>query len=314
MRTRRTGFTLVELLVVIAIIGILIGMLLPAVQQVREAARRTTCANNLRQISLSQLNYETAFQFFPKWRDWYGPDSNGDHKGDVEGWAPLFASLQFAESNNLFDFWIEAAVTLQNDNGWSWIYLEEIDYTVQPATSWSPETYHCPSMPTAANLYINRYLTPPVPIETGVDYAPCEGAWIDDGGWRWVKGLQFTESISHVTDGTSNTIMFGECLGEVTGGIRTDISNMGWQWGMWAGDAIDETTGQYVYPYPALKPWVNSNGETPCYSWYQYSGSHPGVVVFAFVDGSTQMINRNVDYTPFTRLGAVEDGLNVGPY
>ena len=83
--TRRRGFTLVELLVVIAIIGILIGMLLPAVQQVREAARRTQCANNIRQLSLGAMNYESANMRFPP--GWLSNDNTSLASGP--GWASV---------------------------------------------------------------------------------------------------------------------------------------------------------------------------------------------------------------------------------
>ena len=101
----RRGFTLVELLVVIAIIGILIGMLLPAVQQVREAARRTTCMNNLRQIGLASLNFESARMSFPTaggqsnafWDT--GEELRQRHGHENLGW--LYQILPFMEQQNL---------------------------------------------------------------------------------------------------------------------------------------------------------------------------------------------------------------------
>ena len=93
----RKGFTLVELLVVIAIIGVLIGMLLPAVQAVREAARRTDCSNNLRQLALSNLNFESANGHLPA-----GVIDDDDDLRDAisTGWIPLFP---FLESNSIAD-------------------------------------------------------------------------------------------------------------------------------------------------------------------------------------------------------------------
>ena len=96
-KSRHSGFTLVELLVVIAIIGILIGMLLPAVQQVREAARRTSCANNLRQLGLAAMNYESSFQQFPP-----GIVDDDDDLTDAlhSGFVYLLPNI---EKNNVYD-------------------------------------------------------------------------------------------------------------------------------------------------------------------------------------------------------------------
>lgn len=108
----RRGFTLVELLVVIAIIGILIGMLLPAVQQVREAARRTTCSNNIRQLALAVHSYESARQRFPVNQIGAGAPTSGGFAAGYYSW--MVPVLPFIEQQNVFN---QFDLTVNNGDG-----------------------------------------------------------------------------------------------------------------------------------------------------------------------------------------------------
>ena len=143
----RFAFTLVELLVVIAIIGILIGMLLPAVQQVREAARRVACLNNLRQISLAALNYESAYQQLPSGLNNQRGGARGEpvfpraapysFAGRPHGWGAFI--LPFAEQNNLYDQLTEAT------NNWDDHFWHALGPDGQPVASKIIPMYICAS-------------------------------------------------------------------------------------------------------------------------------------------------------------------------
>jgi prepilin-type N-terminal cleavage/methylation domain-containing protein/prepilin-type processing-associated H-X9-DG protein len=180
---RRSGFTLIELLVVIAIIAILIGLLLPAVQKVRDAAARMKCSNNLKQIGLAMHMYHDSYQYFPASFSKNPPQLQNN-------WGWLTSLLPYVEQAPLY-------ATLNTTN----VAFGANSYT----TGFVPPTFLCPSDPAASNVanpYFSGYAR--------TNYLVSEQ--VSDGGSQY--------NMNVITDGLSNTIMAGERDGSTqVGGI-----------------------------------------------------------------------------------------------
>ncbi len=287
---RRTlhGFTLVELLVVIAIIGILIALLLPAVQAARETARRLQCSNKLKQIGLAALNYESAYRTFPI-------DMSHFNEGGAQlnGASWLVRILPFLEQAPLWEA-LDLDGAAQEGKG----IFNDANHSIIRQT---PDIYLCPSDAIAEPVKTNVWRAVPSGLPLGVtSYAGVLGPH-DAGnssifggepdchnytsyGTRECSGMFWRHSflrpvtIASITDGTSKTLMAGE--------VRPDLNDfMVWPIGNGVM-AFTNSPINYRAPEP-VDPW----------DWRQQSGfrsAHPGGAGFVFADGHVSFLSEAI--------------------
>jgi len=312
-RSPRSAFTLVELLVVIAIIGVLVALLLPAVQMARESARRTQCGNHLKQLGLASQNFNDVRNFLPPTRV---SNDGTDAAQNWLTWAVLL--LPYVEQQNYYNQWdLTMAYELHN---------------VQ-VTKQAVPVYFCPSRrrPTAA--YSNE--TPSGGLS---DFASCGGRGPNDGVnaqgepnqyahgammcARWVmqtsplrvakwEGLV---RLATVTDGTSNTMLFGDKNVRRTTkwGSAEDRNVYGFTNAnnvrRFAGLDLKDGTSQYKLDgYTAAEV-------TQAIDNRAFGSLHPGVCQFVFVDGSVHALRNNTSLVTLGQLAEKDDGGTIGDF
>ena len=322
---KRRAFTLVELLVVIAIIGILIALLLPAVQAAREAARRSHCANNMKQIGLALHNYFDSYKAFPAAGRGYGMCTGTPVNGEVKNSNGLVAILPYMEQQPLYDqFNHEEAYSDSNIRSGGTVVGDPATNGNAALSEQVLQAFICPS---DNNGPKDRTLV-------GIHYGPARGftgaatnydfitsAWTDFSNCnsymtstnKRMFGEESATRMAEVTDGLTNTFMLGE-----TTKYHVNGRAFAWAYRAWVMTGVD--------PYPSARdaginlwhmPWVHPTWASPPYTpvsgrtrtWWSAAASlHPGGCQFALGDGSVRFVSETIQKSMLNNLARMADG------
>jgi prepilin-type N-terminal cleavage/methylation domain-containing protein len=318
----RSAFTLVELLVVIAIIGVLVALLLPAVQTARESARRMQCTNNLKQIALASHNVHDTTGYLPSGHKTMlnGASSSGDYYLNC-----FLQILPYIEQQALFAQYDDTVLNINPKNLW----------VVQQSVA----TYQCPS-----ELRPKRILTPETQAPAGGggtiqymtgSYKGMSGVSNDNNNtWAgypsevltnlalnagsrgmlhtdWFGGPATAERFANITDGTSNTLFYGErttkthhpsTAGKSRGTFWADSFNL------YCLSAAEPISATLLNDYDLCASRVSNENQCK-YGWGSF---HSNIILFAYGDGSIRPVPMNIDMKIFTYLATIGNGESTG--
>jgi prepilin-type N-terminal cleavage/methylation domain-containing protein/prepilin-type processing-associated H-X9-DG protein len=288
MTSRRRGFTLIELLVVIAIIAILIGLLLPAVQKVREAAARAQCQNNLKQFGIAIHSYHDAVGVIPYLRSGGGQNRHT--------WALLI--LPYIEQDNVLRTYQDTFTGTNKTDGFNnHTSTEPAMVTARQATV---KTFLCPSRHGGGQA-LSPITTGSTVTGLASDYAACTGdstAVPSNGVFQRVNSnhMRVQVRLLDITDGTSNTFVLGEKhiqLGKINDPITDGFIYSG--------------SEEQTYHRRAGANYLLANNLTVAANG-QFGSWHTGVCQFVFADGSVRGVKNSTAGATLALLAAKDDG------
>jgi len=327
--TQRRAFTLVELLVVIAIIGVLVGLLLPAVQAAREAARRMSCSNNMKQVGLGLHNYHSAFNKFPYSAAGVGSITSGtaipgqNHVRNHRGWPSVLA---FTEQQSLFEL-VDLSMSTGSyvrDSGQSSIggpRPGELNNTNDIVVSTVVQTFLCPSDPNPTNYATTG--------STAYSISPgttnLQGAFTNyefntrrtsSGRDKWSQepietrrlfGLDDSSRFRDVIDGTSNTAAVCETLRGVHDGVPQT-----WGYTKWVGNGVDLSYSLGINNLLCCAwdspPFQRLRLSSRLSAWSTVGSVHPGGAHLLLADGAVRFITDSTEISVLQRLSHISDG------